>query len=121
MQHSLQWSAGFSLVETKQSGTSVEFVGEDQHRGMRLITTVSLDANTTVASFCSRVENTGQTALHLSYLNAASLPLPTTVDKIKTFEGRWSAEFQTSDHDLFFGSYVRENRRGKPPTTPSQV
>ena len=108
-----QWSAGFSLVETKQSGTSVEFVGEDQHRGMRLITTVSLDANTTVASFCSRVENTGQTALHLSYLNAASLPLPTTVDKIKTFEGRWSAEFQTSDHDLFFGSYVRENRRGK--------
>ena len=108
-----QWSAGFSLVDVIQNDASVEFIGEDEHRGMRLITTVSLDANTTVASFCSRVENTGQTALHLSYLNAASLPLPTTVNKIKTFEGRWSAEFQTSDHDLFFGSYVRENRRGK--------
>jgi len=108
-----QWSAGFSLVETKQSGTSVTFIGEDEHRGMRLVTTVSLDAYTTVASFSSRIENTGDTALHLSYLNAASLPLPTWVNKIKTFEGRWSAEFQTTDHDLFFGSYVRENRRGK--------
>ncbi|HAI72962.1 MAG TPA: alpha-galactosidase, partial [Alteromonas australica] len=108
-----QWSAGFSLVNINQDGQSVSFIAEDAHRGMRLITTAELDTDTSVVKYVSRVENTGSSALNLNYLNAASLPLPTTVSKIKTFEGRWSAEFQTKDHDLFFGSYVRENRRGK--------
>lgn len=108
-----QWSAGFTLVDVSQSANEVSFVGEDTHRGMRLTTRVSLDEGSTVAAFVSQIENIGATPLNLHYLNAASLPLPTTATKLKTFEGRWSAEFQTTDHDLFFGSYVRENRRGK--------
>ena len=108
-----QWSAGFVLTEVNQEAQSVAFVGEDARRGMRLITTVELDDETSVVKYVSRIENSGKTPFNLSYLNAATLPLPTTVSKIKTFEGRWSAEFQTKDHDLFFGSYVRENRRGK--------
>ena len=51
--------------------------------------------------------------MHTLSLHDALPIFPTTVTKLKTFEGRWSAEFQTKDHDLFFGSYVRENRRGK--------
>lgn len=108
-----QWSAGFTLKEINQTDNTVEFVGEDSHRGMRLVISAELDSLTSIVKFFSRLENTGSEALNLAYLNAASLPLPTTVTKIKTFEGRWSAEFQTQDHDLFFGSYVRENRRGK--------
>lgn len=108
-----QWSAGFTLVNVSKNANKVSFVGEDTHRGMRLTTTVALDEASTVAEFVSQIENTGETTLNLHYLNAASLPLPTTATKLKTFEGRWSAEFQTTDHDLFFGSYVRENRRGK--------
>lgn len=108
-----QWSAGFTLTNVDHTESKVIFVAEDIHRGMRLTTTVELDINSSITKYVSTIENIGKSALNLNYLNAATLPLPPTMSKIKTFEGRWSAEFQTTDHDLFFGSYVRENRRGK--------
>ena len=108
-----QWSAGFELSDIQQSELTITFNALDLHRNMRLVSQVTLDSDTTVARFTSRIENTGTTELKLSYLNAATLPLASNINKIKTFEGRWSNEFQTADHDLYFGSYVRENRRGK--------
>jgi alpha-galactosidase len=108
-----QWSAGFTLSNIEQTDTSLTFTAVDTDRQMQLVTRVVLDAETTVATFTSSIENQGESTLQLNYLNAASLALPTTMSKIKSFEGRWSNEFQTADHDLFFGSYVRENRRGK--------
>ena len=108
-----QWSAGFDLISVDHSDVSVTFIAQDSHRNMRLVSKIALDSNTTVASFTSTLENLGTSELKLNYLNAASVPLAANVNKIKTFEGRWSNEFQTADHDLFFGSYVRENRRGK--------
>ena len=74
---------------------------------------MALDNHTSVATFTSSIKNTGDTPVNLSYLNAATLSLPMHFSGIRGFEGRWSNEFQTQDHDLFMGSYVRENRRGK--------
>lgn len=108
-----EWSAGFQTTAIEQQGLKVTFIGEDEHRNMLLVTQVALDENSSVATYKSTLTNTGSQAVNLAYLNAASLTLPMNVTKIKTFEGRWSNEFQTADHDLFFGSYVRENRRGK--------
>lgn len=76
-----QWSAGFTLCEANQTDNSVEFVGEDTHRSMRLITFVELDNLTSIVKFFSRLENIGSEALNLNYLNAASLPLPATMTK----------------------------------------
>ena len=36
-----QWSAGFSLVDVIQNDASVEFIGEDEHRGCLLYTSPS--------------------------------------------------------------------------------
>lgn len=96
-----QWAAGFSLQKINRTDNAVAFIATDEARCMRLTTTVELDDHTSVVKYVTRLENIGDSTLNLHYLNAASLPLPTTVSKIKTFEGRWSAEFQTTDHDLF--------------------
>ena len=108
-----QWAAGFSLTDINVSDTALTFTAQDNQRHIQLVTTVTLSTGAAVATFASSIKNIGDTPLNLGYLNAATLPLPNTISKLKTFEGRWSAEFQTTDHDLFFGSYVRENRRGK--------
>jgi|TARA_Y100001970_G_C14253941_1_gene873751 alpha-galactosidase len=101
-----EWSAGFETTSVVQQGLSVTFTGTDEHRNMTLVTKVVLDENSSIATYQSTLTNNGAQPVNLAYLNAASLILPMNVNKIKTFEGRWSNEFQTADHDLFFGSYV---------------
>ncbi|WP_137166619.1 alpha-galactosidase [Salinimonas lutimaris] len=108
-----QWAAGFFLQNIEHNAQQAVFTLSDDTRGLLLTLTVTLDSNTSVATFTSSIKNTGQTAINLSYLNAATLSLPMHFTSIRGFEGRWSNEFQTQDHDLFMGSYVRENRRGK--------
>lgn len=108
-----QWAAGFFLQNIEHNAQQAVFTLSDDSRGLLLTLTVTLDSNTSVATFTSSIKNTGQTAVNLSYLNAATLSLPMHFTSIRGFEGRWSNEFQTQDHDLFMGSYVRENRRGK--------
>ncbi len=108
-----QWSAGFELTAIEQDGLCVVFKASDKHRELTLITKVTLDANTSVVSYQSKVQNDGSDKVNVNFLNAASIPLPAHVDTIRSFEGRWSSEFVTSDQEWNFGSYVRENRRGK--------
>ena len=79
-----QWSAGFTLSDIEQTDTSLTFTAVDADRQMQLITRVVLDAETTVATFTSSIENQGESTLQLNYLNAASLALPTTMSKIKS-------------------------------------
>lgn len=108
-----QWAASFSLTRVDQTQDRLELHSTDARRGLRLIHTITLDEYAQLATFQSHIENDGEADITLAWLAAASLPVPDSASRLKAFEGRWSAEFQTQDHDLFMGSYVRENRRGK--------
>lgn len=108
-----EWAAGFSLANIEADELQVCFELKDTRRQLCLTLQVSLDPNTSICTFTSSLKNTASTPVNLNYLNAATLELPAHVDTIRSFEGRWSSEFQTQDHALFMGSYVRENRRGK--------
>ena len=108
-----EWAAGFSLTNIEANDLSARIELSDEHRQLTLILKIELDTHTSICTFSSTLKNTSENAINLNYLNAATLALPAYIDTVRAFEGRWSNEFQTQDHALFMGSYVRENRRGK--------
>ncbi|GGW81054.1 alpha-galactosidase [Alteromonas halophila] len=108
-----QWAAAFTLKRVEQSQDRLELHSEDDSRGLTLIHTITLDEYAQLATFQSHIKNAGDADITLAWLSAATVPIADGMTRLKAFEGRWSAEFQTQDHDLFMGSYVRENRRGK--------
>ena len=107
------WATGVTLKSVKQQGLSVVFECIDTHRDIALHFHIELDAVTSVVSLKTTLINQQQTDVIVNWCAAPTVPLPPKLHKLKTFEGRWSNEFQTQDLDLFMGSYLRENRRGK--------
>ncbi|RDV29013.1 alpha-galactosidase [Alteromonas aestuariivivens] len=108
-----EWAAGFGLQKVEQTGNTVKFKCEDSQRQLQLVIEVSLNDASPIATFQCEFTNGSANPVDLQWLCAATFPLPDHISMLKTFEGRWSNEFQTRNHELFMGSYVRENRRGK--------
>lgn len=74
---------------------------------------IRLDADSDVLIFSSTVTNRSTEHLTLDWCCAATLPLPSTIDRLTGFHGRWAGEFQTQSFEQFTGAYVRENLRGR--------
>lgn len=108
-----QWAAGFSLVAVDADKQQAVFDCRDDLRSLQLHVHVRLDTQLNLMQFSTSLTNLGKTEVQVHYLNAATLPLSPNYQRAKTFEGRWSNEFQTRDILLQMGAYVRENRRGK--------
>lgn len=107
------WAVGVSLTSIEQNDTDITLVCTDSLRGVEVELCLTLDPNTSVVTLQSSLRNTGESSIGVNYFAAPTVPIGQNYRKLKTFEGRWSNEFQTQDIDLFMGSYVRENRRGK--------
>jgi alpha-galactosidase len=107
------WATGVKLKTVKQQGLSVVFECVDEHRDIALHFHITLHADTSLVSLSTTVLNQQKSGLIVNWCAAPTIPLSPKLHKLKTFEGRWSNEFQTQDMDLFMGSYLRENRRGK--------
>ena len=107
------WSTGATLSHVEQSQSSAILTCIDTHRLVKLTVRVELDTNTSIVTLQSSITNMSASPMNVQWFNSATIPLGPKYTKLKTFEGRWSSEFQTKDIDLFMGSYVRENRRGK--------
>ena len=111
---SLAWSVGGSLIEVEQSRPEeILFTCIDPARGIKLSHRLILESNTSVLSAETSLQNIGKLPINLNWCAAPTIPLPHDFDKLMSFEGRWSNEFQRKPIDLFLGSYVRENRKGK--------
>lgn len=108
-----EWSTTFQLIKVEQSPRKLSLISQNDSASLQLTHFISLDENTQVASFETQITNLGISSLSLQWLAAATIPITDNMTKIKAFEGRWSGEFQHQEHDIFMGSYLRENRRGK--------
>lgn len=108
-----EWSSKFNLIAVKQSATKLELISQTKNATLQLTHYISLDEHTQVASFQTEITNLSLDSVAVQWLAAATIPVPDNMTKIKAFEGRWAGEFQLQEHDIFMGSYVRENRRGK--------
>ena len=112
--HDYAWSFGGELANVVQSDEqNVIFETVDTIRNIKLVHTLSLHKDTDVLSASTKVVNMGEQALSVNWCAAPTIALPDQMNKIMSFEGRWSNEFQCNSLDLFLGSFVRENRKGK--------
>ena len=108
------WSLGGDLVNIVQKNEqSVSFETIDTIRHIKVIHTLSLHQHTNVLTASTQVVNLSEQPLTVNWCAAPTIPLPDQMNKIMSFEGRWSNEFQRHSLDLFLGSFVRENRKGK--------
>ena len=109
------WSVAGALSRIDQKNQQlVTFETIDSIRKIKIIHTLSLEKNSDVLSASTQLINLHETdAIAVQSCDAPTLKLPDHIQKIMSFEGRWSNEFQRNSVDLFLGSFVRENRKGK--------
>lgn len=108
------WSLGGELVDIIQADENiVRFETRDTIRKIKVIHNLSLHHDTDVLSANTQMENLSDKSLTVNSCNAPTIPLTDKMNEIMSFEGRWSNEFQCHSLDLFLGSFVRENRKGK--------
>lgn len=110
----IAWSVGARIVTVEQpSEQEVRLISKDEIRGIELHHYLLFDHASNVLRCSTTLINGCDKPLTVNDLAAPTIALPDHINKIKTFEGRWSGEFQTTTIDLFLGAYSRENRRGK--------
>lgn len=110
----IAWSAGAKLIDVKQTNkSSIVFISIDKVRDISLEHRLDLDYETNVLAASTSITNHSSSNLNVNYCAAPTFTMPDHINKILSFEGRWSMEFQTNSIDLFLGAFVRENRKGK--------
>ena len=110
----LAWALGGELVNiNQQNENQVTFESVDDICQVKVIHRLSLHPVTDVLSASTELVNLSEAELALNWCAAPTITLPDQMNKIMSFEGRWSNEFQRNSLDLFLGSFVRENRKGK--------
>ena len=110
----IAWSLGGDLSNIIQDNDQeVTFESIDTIRKIKTIHTLQLDKHSNVLALSTELVNLNNTSLTVNWCAAPTIPLTDEMNKIMSFEGRWSHEFQRNTIDLFLGSYVRENRKGK--------
>jgi alpha-galactosidase len=108
------WSLGGELVDiTQTDDNKVRFETVDDIRKIKVVHTLSLHNDTGVLSATTELVNLSEKSITVNSCAAPTIPLSDQMNKIMSFEGRWSNEFQCHSLDLFLGSFVRENRKGK--------
>lgn len=109
-----EWSAApqISKVETL-SEWDVLITSEDTHRNIVLEHRVILNPECDVWEVQTRIINNCETPLDVQWLAAGTFPVPSHANQILGFEGHWAGEFHEQHTEQFFGSYLRENRRGR--------
>ncbi len=114
--HGERWAGRFAMQSVARDGDAsgeVVFTLRDTVRQLALTICCQLDPLTDVASFSSCLTNEGETAFFVDWLAAATMAPPQHLDFLRTFHGRWCAEFQQQARPLPMGLTCLENRRGR--------
>ena len=86
----------------------------DAPSGVTLHHLINLIGRSGVVQFATILSNEGGAPVSLEWLSAVCLPIDPRLTRVTSFTGKWAHEFQTEQHDLVRGSFVRENRAGRP-------
>lgn len=74
---------------------------------------LAIDPTTGVVRCSTRLENLSQETLEVDWCASLCLPLDHRLDRVLSFTGRWSGEFEVESIDSFQGSIVRESKAGR--------
>lgn len=109
-----EWAVAPKVTDVYQSTPhSLVISNIDETRNIEIKHNISIDPDSDVLSFSTSVINRGEDALNLEWCTAATLPIPAHISQILGFEGHWAGEFHEQHSEQFFGTYLRENRRGR--------
>lgn len=109
-----QWAVAPKVVAIEQeTAQHLQVTNLDEARHIKVLHSLFMDPESDVISIDTQVINLGDSAVQLEWCTAATLPVPAHADRILGFEGHWAGEFHEQKVEQFFGSYVRENRRGR--------
>ncbi|GGP48340.1 alpha-galactosidase [Shewanella algicola] len=112
--NNIAWSIGGALTSvTQPSANETIFESIDSLRNLSVKHHLMLDPHSDVLSATTELTNLGSRTVNVNWCAAPTIPMPLHIDQIMSFEGRWSNEFQRKSFDMFLGSFVRENRKGK--------
>ncbi|WP_282110910.1 alpha-galactosidase [Shewanella algicola] len=112
--NNIAWSIGGTLTSvTQPSANEAIFESIDSLRHLSVKHHLTLDPHSDVLSATTELTNLGSSTVNVNWCAAPTIPMPLHIDQIMSFEGRWSNEFQRKSFDMFLGSFVRENRKGK--------
>ncbi len=106
------WSPLFGPAEVHLDGDHLTVTAADDDAGLSLRTELRLEPQG-VLMLRHQLTNTGAGDYDLAAL-PVQLPLPARATELLDLAGRWSRERVPQRHDLAFGAWVREQRRGRP-------
>ncbi|WP_262695719.1 alpha-galactosidase [Kordiimonas aquimaris] len=108
------WDSHFIGAEiVKHTKNTIEILSSDKSASVSLAHKIILDHDSNVLSIATSVTNGISAPLTIDWCCAATIQLPSRINQITGFHGRWANEFQTQKIDQFTGAYVRENVRGR--------
>lgn len=109
-----EWAVAPKVISVKQQDEhSLCITNLDAARNIEIQHDISIDAYSDVLRFSTQVTNKGNHSLNLEWCTSATLPVPAHISQILGFEGHWAGEFHEQHATQFFGTYLRENRRGR--------
>lgn len=109
-----QWAVAAKVTSVSQPNQcSLDIVSLDTARKIQVTHNVKLDQSSNVVSFSCSTKNCGETPLNIQWCSASTLPVPAHMTQILGFEGHWAGEFHEQHSEQLFGTYLRENRRGR--------
>lgn len=112
--HHNAWGLNADIASVIQpSEHEVVFESIDKIRQIKIVHHLALENTSSVLKASTNLINLSDHPITVNSCAAPTMPLPDNMNKIMSFEGRWSNEFLRNTVDLFLGSFVRENRKGK--------
>lgn len=106
------WAPQWQLLENEASDHEVKYRLSDPKSGLILLWQLSIHAPTNVFTVDVCLENKGSEALVIDQW-LTTLPLPTELELVTSFSGRWIHEFQPQQQPLANGSLEFTNYRGR--------
>ena len=94
-------------------GQAVVLQLHDEVAQLRLDIHLTLDPASDVLTIKSRLTNAGERTLDVSWLAAATLPLPGQAQQVRSYAGQHNHEFLLQTDALGRSLWQRENRRGR--------
>lgn len=107
------WCSLFEVgkVETRPHGAKI--ICRDERTRLGLEYDIDFDPASGVLRIRTHVTNYGATALDVTEVMTACLPVPERMTEIIGFTGRWTQEFTQDRVKRSAGTYLRENRSGR--------
>lgn len=109
------FSLAFTRCTWRQTdpGRAVELTLHDDVARLRAVITLGFDPASDVLRIATTLTNDGDAPLDVQWLAAATLPLPDTAQRVRSYAGQHMVEFLQQEEPLTRSRWQRENRRGR--------